>query len=180
MSALIGAGIVMLGPFSLAIYTPALPELAATFATSPALIQLTVSIYFLGFACAQLICGPLSDGFGRRPVAICFFSIYALGGLLGVMAPNVEWLLVACALQGVGVTAGIGISRAIVRDQFAGREAARILNLISITLGAGPAIAPTLAGAACGVRMARGLCCYASHRGGRGHHAVNASGRDQS
>lgn len=146
-TALIGAAIVMLGPVSLAIYTPALPELAAAFSTSPALIQLTVSIYFLGFACAQLVCGPLSDAFGRRPVAIGFFSIYVAGGILGVMAPTVEWLLAARALQGVGVTAGVGISRAIVRDQFSGREAARILNLIGITLGAGPAVAPTLGGA---------------------------------
>jgi DHA1 family bicyclomycin/chloramphenicol resistance-like MFS transporter len=145
-TATIGALIVALGPVSLAIYTPALPTLVHVFDTSPATIKLTLSIYFCGFAFAQLVCGPLSDAFGRRPAAIGFFSIYVLGSLLAMMATGVGGLLAGRALQGIGVSAGVGISRAIVRDQFTGQDSARIMNLIGIMLGVGPAIAPSLGG----------------------------------
>src|SRR5690625_3931368 len=73
---LIGALLIAVGPVSLSLYTPALPELVAYFGTTEVLVQLSVTTYFLGFALAQLICGPLSDGLGRRPVIIGFMAVY--------------------------------------------------------------------------------------------------------
>src|SRR5690606_12134000 len=145
-TAVIGAFIVALGPVSLALYTPAMPALVSAFDTTPAAVNLTLTVYFFGFAFAQLVCGPLSDAYGRRPVAIGFFSVYLTGSLVAAWSPSIGWLLVGRALQGVGVAAGVAISRAMVRDQFTGQTSARILNLIGRMLAVGPAVSPTLGG----------------------------------
>lgn len=145
-TAVIGALIVALGAVSMSLYTPALPTLVAVFGTTPATVKLTLSVYFCGFAFAQLVCGPLSDAYGRRPVAIGFYSIYLVGSLVAVLSPSIAWLLAGRALQGIGVAAGIAISRAIVRDQFTGQSSARIMNLIGLMLAIGPAISPTIGG----------------------------------
>jgi DHA1 family bicyclomycin/chloramphenicol resistance-like MFS transporter len=145
-TAVIGALIVALGPISMALYTPAMPTLVTVFQTTPANIKLTLTVFFFGFAFAQLVCGPLSDAYGRRPVAIGFFSIYLLGSVVAAASPSIEWLLVGRSLQGIGVAAGTAISRAIVRDQFTGQSSARILNLIGMMLAVGPALAPILGG----------------------------------
>ena len=145
-TAVIGALIVALGPISLALYTPAMPTLVAAFQTTPANIKLTLTVFFFGFAFAQLVCGPLSDAYGRRPVAIGFFSVYLLGSVVAAVSPSIEWLLAGRALQGIGVAAGTAISRAIVRDQFTGQSSARILNLIGMMLAVGPALTPILGG----------------------------------
>ncbi len=145
-TATIGALIVALGPISMALYTPAMPTIVAAFQTTPAHVKLTLTVFFFGFAFAQLVCGPLSDAYGRRPVAIGFFSIYLLGSVVAAFSTGIEWLLVGRALQGVGVAAGTAISRAIVRDQFTGQSSARIMNLIGLMLAVGPAVAPVLGG----------------------------------
>ena len=107
---------------SMALYTPAMPTLVEVLQTTPAAIKMSLSVYLFGFAFAQLVCGPLSDAFGRRPVALGFFSIYVLGSVIAVVSPSITWLLIGRALQGIGVAAGVAISRAIVRDQFTGQS----------------------------------------------------------
>jgi len=149
-TAVIGALIIVIGPMSMSLYTPAMPELVQAFGTSASTMKLTLSVYFGGFALAQLICGPLSDAYGRRPAAIGFFALYVIGSLIAASAPNVTWLIIGRGLQGIGVAAGPAISRAIVRDQFVGQSSARILNLIGTMLAIGPAIAPTIGGAILG------------------------------
>jgi MFS transporter, DHA1 family, multidrug resistance protein len=145
-TAVIGALIVALGSVSMALYTPAMPTLVEVLQTTPAAIKMSLSIYLFGFAFAQLVCGPLSDAFGRRPVALSFFSIYVLGSVIAVFSPSITWLLIGRALQGIGVAAGVAISRAIVRDQFTGQSSARIMNLIGLMLAVGPAVSPTIGG----------------------------------
>lgn len=145
-TAVVGALIVALGAVSLSLYTPALPTLVEAFATTPATIKLTLSVYFFGFAFAQLVCGPLSDAYGRKPVALAFYSVYLAGSVVAALSPTVAWLLAGRTLQGIGVAAGIAISRAIVRDQFAGQSSARIMNLIGLMLAIGPAVSPTIGG----------------------------------
>ena len=145
-TAVIGTLIVTLGPLSLALYTPAMPMLVEAFQTTPAALKLTLSVYFFGFAFSQLACGPLSDAFGRRPVALAFFVAYAAGSVVAALSQSIDWLLAGRALQGIGAAAGIAISRAIVRDQFTGQRSARILNLIGLMLAVVPAAAPTLGG----------------------------------
>ncbi|GLQ11815.1 Bcr/CflA family drug resistance efflux transporter [Devosia yakushimensis] len=146
-TAIIGGLMVAAGPLSITLYAPALPTLVADLATTEAMGKLTLSVYFGAFALAQLVCGPLSDRFGRKPVAIGFFALYVLGSLVAALAPSIEMLLAGRALQGIGVSAGVALSRAMVRDQFVGSESIRILTLINLILTVAPAVAPTLGSA---------------------------------
>lgn len=142
----LGGMMVMLGPISLSLYTPAMPTLVTAFGTSIATVKLTLTVFFLGFAVSQLICGPLSDAFGRRPVALGFFGIYLCGSLVAMLAPTISWLIAGRVLQGIGCAAGIALSRALVRDQYTGQASARVMNLIGTMLAIGPAVSPTLGG----------------------------------
>ncbi|WIY52310.1 multidrug effflux MFS transporter [Devosia sp. YIM 151766] len=143
-TAIIGGLLVATGPLSLTLYAPALPTIVADFATDDAAGKLTLTVYFAAFALAQLICGPLSDRYGRRGVGMAFFAIYVLGSLIAAAAPSLEMLFLGRFVQGFGVSAGVALSRAMVRDQFAGSEAIRILTLINLILTVTPAVAPTL------------------------------------
>ncbi len=143
---LIGALLIAIGPISLALYTPALPELVRYFGTTDAMVKMTVTLYFVGFAAAQLVCGPLSDGVGRRPVIVGFMVIYVVACLLILFTPTIELMLVARVLQGVGAAMGIAISRAIVRDVFADARSFRIMNLMGLCIAIAPAIAPAIGG----------------------------------
>ncbi|MBV5266222.1 multidrug effflux MFS transporter [Pinisolibacter sp. B13] len=145
-AAVIGALLTALGSISMALYTPAMPTLVGVFDTTMAMVKTTLTAYFAGFAVAQLVCGPLSDAFGRRPITFLFLALYGLGGLAALFAPTVEILVAARLLQGIGAAVGISVSRAVVRDLFSGQESARVLNAIGIVLSIGPAIAPTLGG----------------------------------
>jgi len=143
-TSLIGGMMIAAGPLSIAMYAPALPTVVADLGTSDAMGKLSLAIYFGAFALAQLLCGPLSDGLGRRKVAIGFFVLYLSGGLIAAIGPNVGWLLAGRLLQGIGVAAGVAVSRAIVRDQFVGTQSIRTLTLMNLILTVAPAIAPTI------------------------------------
>lgn len=147
-TSMLGALLATLGPISMSIYTPAMPELVQAFATTESMIKLTLSVYFGGFSVAQLIAGPMSDAFGRKKATLVFVGINLLGSLVCAFAPTVDWLLAGRLIQGIGASVGITVARAIVRDQFTGAEASRIMNLIGIMLAIGPAMAPTLGGLA--------------------------------
>lgn len=143
-TAIIGGLMVATGPLSLTLYSPALPTIVDGFGTSDAAGKLTLTVYFAAFALAQLICGPLSDRYGRRPVGIAFFAIYVLGSLVAAWSPTLEVLFLGRFVQGLGVSAGVALSRAMVRDQLVGSEAIRTLTMINLILTVTPAVAPTL------------------------------------
>lgn len=143
-TAALGAALVAIGPITMALYTPAMPVLAEAFSTSQSMIKLTLTAYFTGFALTQLLCGPLTDAFGRKPVTIAFLLLYLASTVLATWAPTVEWMLVARTLQGIGASVGVAASRAMVRDQFTGQASARIMNTIAMMLALGPALAPTI------------------------------------
>ena len=145
-TSMVGAVLTMLGPFSLSIYTPAMPVLAEAFQTSDSAIKLSLSMFFGGFAFAILVSGPVSDAFGRRRAAMLFLSVYMIGSLLCAFAGDINMLLVGRLIQGIGASVGLTLGRVIVRDQFTGEPAARIMNAIGIILAVGPAIAPSLGG----------------------------------
>ena len=143
---LIGGLMTAIGPISMALYTPAMPEIVRAFDTTEAMVKMTLTLYFGGFAAGQLVAGPLSDALGRRAVTYGFMGVYCLASLAGLMAPDVGLLMAARFVQGIGASAGVAISRALVRDLFQGERSARIMNLIGIILAAGPAVAPTIGG----------------------------------
>ncbi|WP_150524131.1 multidrug effflux MFS transporter [Roseibium sediminis] len=145
-TALLGAGLVAIGPISMALYTPSMPTLAEVFSTTDSMIKLTLTSYFLGFAVTQLIVGPLTDAFGRKPVTLAFLGLYLGSAVLATYAPDITWMLIARTLQGIGSAVGVAVSRAMVRDQFTGQTSARIMNTIAMMLALGPAISPTIGG----------------------------------
>jgi len=91
-TSLLGAALVAIGPISMALYTPAMPALVVVFGTNEAAIKLTLTAYFAGFAVAQLICGPLSDAFGRKRATLTFLSLYLASSFLATFAPSVEFM----------------------------------------------------------------------------------------
>jgi MFS transporter, DHA1 family, multidrug resistance protein len=149
--AIFGAVLTAIGPISMAISTPAMPEMVRAFGTTEAAIKLSLSLYFGGFALAQLLAGPASDAFGRRKATLLFMGIYLAGALICVLATSVEALLIGRLIQGIGASVGVTVARAIVRDLFTGAEAARIMNLVGIMVAIGPGLGPTIGGLALSV-----------------------------
>jgi DHA1 family bicyclomycin/chloramphenicol resistance-like MFS transporter len=103
---------------------PALPAIGAELAASAAGLQWTLSAFLLGFAASQLVLGPLSDRYGRRPVLIGGLGLFILAGIGCSLSLSLPMLIAMRLLQGIGACAGSVISRAIVRDLFEGRLAA--------------------------------------------------------
>lgn len=107
-------------------------------------LQLLVYVYMIGFAVMQLVYGPLSDVLGRKPILTIGLTIYAAGCLLSLVAPTFTVLLVARAIQGIGVAAARVLAIAIVRDCYEGREMARIMSLTMMVFITVPVFAPAI------------------------------------
>jgi DHA1 family bicyclomycin/chloramphenicol resistance-like MFS transporter len=137
---------VMLGQMSISLYIPSLPSLAEALAARPEHVKLTMTLYLACFALSQLVWGPLSDRFGRRPVLFAGIAVYLAGTLACALAPNIWALVAARGLQGIGACVGATVSRAYTRDRFGRGEAARTLAYIGIAMALGPALAPVLGG----------------------------------
>jgi DHA1 family bicyclomycin/chloramphenicol resistance-like MFS transporter len=142
----VGALLIAVGPLSMSLYTPALTLLTGVFTTSESAIRGTITVYLFGFACAQLICGPLSDRLGRRPVLLGCLGLYIVGAAIGGFAESVGMLAAGRLVQGIGACGGVALSRVMVVDRFAGNGAARIISLMSLILSVAPALAPILGG----------------------------------
>lgn len=138
--------LVAVGPISTDLYLPALPAIAADLGTGPERAQLTLGVFIAGFAVAQLVCGPLADRFGRRPVLLAGMALYAVATLVCLVAPSIEVLLAARFVQALGGCAGPVIGRAIVRDSFPPREAAAVMGYLASAMALGPMVAPFLGG----------------------------------
>ena len=111
------AGITALAPFSLQIFLPALPAIQASFAVTPGIVQLALSLSILANAIANLAYGPLSDHFGRRPVLLVGLAAFIAGSLACALAPSIELLIVARIVQSIGGAAGRVRAPARVRDR---------------------------------------------------------------
>ncbi|MDB5571551.1 MAG: transporter, family, bicyclomycin/chloramphenicol resistance protein [Hyphomicrobiales bacterium] len=135
-----------MGPISTDLYVPALPQLAADLATSPARVQWTLSSYLMGYAFGQLFYGPLSDKYGRKPLLMIGFSAYLLASFASALAGTIEMLTLARFVQGIGGAGPIIVSRAIVRDMYEGARAGRQLSLMSTIMGVAPIVSPVLGG----------------------------------
>jgi MFS transporter, DHA1 family, multidrug resistance protein len=143
---LVGAMLIAVGPISMTLYTPALTLLAHLFATTEDAIRTTITVYLFGFALAQLLCGPLSDRFGRRPVVLVCLVLYVIGAAVCAGAGSVTMLYLGRVVQGIGACGGMALSRVMVVDRFNGPPAARIISLMSLILSIAPAAAPVLGG----------------------------------
>lgn len=135
-----------MGPITTDLYLPSLPSITGALDTDVATAQLTLSVFMVGFALSQIVYGPLSDRFGRRPMVLAGFSLYTLASLACSYAWNIETLIVARFFQAVGGCCGVVIARAAVRDIYGPTESARILAWLGAAMGLAPAIAPVIGG----------------------------------
>ena len=135
-----------IGPTTLNILVPALPELAHRLGSDIATVQLTVSVYLLALAAGQLVMGPLSDRFGRRPVLLAGLALTAAASVLAIAMSTVESLIVARILQALGASAGIVIGRAIIRDLFDRDRAAAMIGLVATVMVVVPTLGPLIGG----------------------------------
>ena len=138
--------VTMTGTVALHIFVPALPAAAAALAATPFAIQLTITLYLCGLAGGQLVYGPLSDRYGRRPVLIFSMVLYLVGFLLAIPAPNIGALILARVLQSLGGCGSLVIGRAMVRDVSTSTDAARKLAVLTVAMTLTPALAPALGG----------------------------------
>lgn len=140
------AALATIGPFSIDTYLPAFPQIGVALQVDKLAIQQTLSIYLLTFSLMTLWHGALSDNFGRRPVILAGVAIYGLASLGCTLATSIEMLWVMRALQGLSAGAGMVVSRAMVRDLYAGPTAQRLMSHIAIMFAVAPAIAPMIGG----------------------------------
>ncbi|MCR1991768.1 Bcr/CflA family efflux MFS transporter [Bacillus subtilis] len=137
----------ILGPLNIDMYLPSFPEIAKDLSASASLVQLSLTACLVGLTIGQLIVGSVSDAQGRRkPLLICIF-LFALSSLFCALSPNITTLVAARFLQGFTASAGLVLSRAIVRDVFTGRELSKFFSLLMVITAVAPMVAPMTGGA---------------------------------
>jgi MFS transporter, DHA1 family, multidrug resistance protein len=131
-----------LGLVASTIYVPSVPAIAAALETSVSRVQLTFVAYLAAFAVSMLVLGPLSDRYGRRRAIILGASLSALGSIACAASPTIEFLIGARILQGIGLSGGMVVGRATIRDVYGEDGAAQIIAGLSILLTLLQAFAP--------------------------------------
>ncbi|EME71734.1 major facilitator superfamily permease [Paramagnetospirillum caucaseum] len=134
------------GPVCTDLYLASLPDMARDLATTTTMVQLTLSAFVGGFAVAQLVYGPLSDRFGRRPMILGGIVLYVAASLYCVVAPSIEALIAGRFVQALGACCGPVLGRAVVRDLFASEQAAKVMSYMASAMALGPLVAPTVGG----------------------------------
>ncbi len=134
------------GTLGMHVIIPALPETARVLDMSVGTAQLTITLYLVGLAAGQLIYGPVSDRFGRRPVLLAGLSLFTLASIVTAAAPGAHVLIVARVAQALGGCSGLVLGRAAVRDGAAADKAAGQLALLTLVMAMVPAIAPAIGG----------------------------------
>jgi DHA1 family bicyclomycin/chloramphenicol resistance-like MFS transporter len=119
----------MAQPLATDLYLAALPAIRNEYGAPVGVVQLTLSVVVFSFGLSQLFWGPASDRFGRRPVFLTGFALYALGALIGAQAPGIELLIAARVLQGLGIAATMVCARALVRDLFEQQRGTHVMTV---------------------------------------------------
>ncbi|WP_020008214.1 Bcr/CflA family efflux MFS transporter [Salinicoccus albus] len=137
----------IMGPLNIDMYLPSFPGIAQDLNTTPALVQVSLTACLLGLAFGQVVIGPISDAQGRRKPLIISTSLFVVASLLCMLAPNIYVLIAARFLQGFTASAGVVLSRAVVRDVFSGRELSKFFSLLMVINAVAPMVAPMAGGA---------------------------------
>ena len=138
--------LVGMGAISTDIYLPSLPSIARIFAADTASVQLTLSVFMIAFAVSQLVYGPISDQYGRRPALLGGMSLYFAACIGCALATSIETLVVARFLQALGACSGPVVARAIVRDVFGGERSAKVLAYMGTAMALAPVLGPIAGG----------------------------------
>ncbi|HEY6641446.1 multidrug effflux MFS transporter [Povalibacter sp.] len=132
------------GPFSIDMYLPGFPMIEREFAEQG--VERTMAAYLIGITLGQLVYGPISDRFGRKPPLYVGFVLYVIGAIGCALATNMTMLTVMRVVQALGACGGLVIGRAIIRDRCQPHEAARAFAILMSIVSLGPIVAPTLGG----------------------------------
>lgn len=135
-----------IGPFSIDMYLPGFPAIAADLQTSVAHIALSLSSFFIGISAGQLLYGPLLDRYGRKKPLYIGLTLYLLSSIGCALCTSADALIALRLLQALGGCVGMVAARAMVRDLFPVQENAKIFSLLMLVIGVSPIIAPTLGG----------------------------------
>jgi DHA1 family bicyclomycin/chloramphenicol resistance-like MFS transporter len=131
-----------IGPFAIDMYLPALPAIGKDLGSDTSVTQLSLLAFFISFALAQLVYGPLSDMWGRKLPLYLGIGIFAAASIGCALATDIETLIAFRFLQGIGGAAGMVIPRAVVRDMHTGVQAARLMSLLMLVFSISPILAP--------------------------------------
>lgn len=138
--------VVGLSPFAIDMYLPSMPSITQDLHTSPAHVQMTLSVYLAFFSIPQLFFGPLSDAIGRRKTIFAGLGLYLLGAILCGLAPNITTLLVARAVQATGSAAMVVTVPALVKDRFNNADYTATMGFIMMVMALAPLVAPIAGG----------------------------------
>ena len=133
-------------PLSIDMPLAGLPSLAVAFGEPESNAQLVIGMFLAGFAISQLVLGPISDRYGRRPVLLAGLAIYALMGVACLLAEDLTTLLIARFVQGVAACAAPVAARAVVADVYEGSDAQRAMSIVTAGMGVAPIAAPMIGG----------------------------------
>jgi len=131
-----------IGPFAIDMYLPAMPEIGTALGTTVQGMQGTIVAYFIAFGLAQLIYGPWADRSGRKPPLYAGIAVFMAGSVVCTLAATVEGLMVGRAIQGLGGAALMVVPRAIIRDNYTGPQATRLMAAVMMVISVSPMLAP--------------------------------------
>lgn len=132
--------------FGLDIYIPIVPQMTEIFETTPALIQLTLSLFLFVIGAGQLFIGPFSDQFGRKKVFYTAAGFFAIGSLACAFSNHIAWLIIARVISAFGACGMLVTSFALVRDLYASEKSAKMYSFLNGAIGISPTFAPIIGG----------------------------------
>jgi DHA1 family bicyclomycin/chloramphenicol resistance-like MFS transporter len=135
-----------IGPLALNMFVPSMPGLQQTFSATTGVVQMTLTVYLAGLAVCQLLYGPLSDRYGRRPLLLAGMALFVVSSVACALSTSIELLIVARGFQAIGGASGMILSRAIVRDLFSRERSASVLGYITMAWVLAPMVAPSIGG----------------------------------
>lgn len=138
------AGLVALSPLAIDTYLVAMPAMAIFFGVEINIIELTITLYFLGFAIGNFFGGPLSDAFGRKTIALIGVVIYGLSAFLISISPSIEYVLALRVFQAFGGGFATVTANVMVRDWYSGKKVASIITIMSMIMMLAPLLAPVI------------------------------------
>ncbi|MGQ1784699.1 multidrug effflux MFS transporter [Saccharicrinis sp. GN24d3] len=138
------AALVTLSPFAIDSYLAAMPMMATYFGVRISVVELTITLYFLGFAVGNFFGGPLSDSFGRKPIAVSGIAIYGISALMIPFCDNIELIFILRVTQAFGGGFATVTSNVFIRDWYSGKEVAKFVTIISMMMMLAPLFAPVI------------------------------------